>query len=173
MSYWHHGRQLVRANVREIEFILSELQQHDLKSYNSIHVVRPELCFRGGTFVPRGHFVPSSCFLWAANSMVKFLLIDLHADTLPLRLSNSEYGNKPVPRTNTLVIDMMETGTEQDEDGVPGFEALGTGCPAVRLPGSRRLHSGGPRRSVRVSGPAASGQEEWCRELDSPVGVRV
>ena len=121
LSYWHHERQFVKANVREIEFIRSELQYHDLRCYNAIHVVRPK-CGTSTSFVPRGYFSPSSCFPWAVNSMVKFLLIDLHADTLLLRLSNSEYGDndKPVPRTNTLVIDM--------ERGVRAYRTGGTGA---------------------------------------------
>ena len=117
LSYWHHERQFVKANVREIEFIRSELQCHDLRDYDGIHIVRPKC---ETSFVPRGYLWPSSCLRWAANSIVKFLLIDLHADTLPLRLSNSEYGDKSVPRTNTLVIDM--------ERGVRAYRAGGTGA---------------------------------------------
>ena len=117
LSYWHHERQFVKANVREIEFMRSELQYHTIRSYDAIHVVRPKC---ETSFVPRGYFLPSSCAPWAVNSMVKFLLIDLHADTLPLRLSNSEYGDKPVPPTNTLVIDM--------ERGVRAYRAGGTGA---------------------------------------------
>ena len=53
--------------------------------------------------------------------MVKFLLIDLHADTLPLRVSNfGYYGDKPVPHTNTLVIDM--------EKGIHAYRAGGAGA---------------------------------------------
>ena len=118
LSYWHHERQFVRANVREIEYIRSELQQHDLKSYDTIHVVRPKC--RGGTFVSRGYLKPSGCGKSSASDMVKFLLIDLHADTLPLRLSNSAYGDEPVPYSNTLVIDM--------EKGIGAYRAGGTGA---------------------------------------------
>ena len=120
LSSWHNERQFVEANVIEIQYIRSELQQHDLKSYDAIHVVRPDSCFRGGTFVPRGYLVPSSCMDWASDSMVKFLLIDLHADTFPLRLSSSAYGDEPVPRTNTLVIDM--------EKGIRAYRAGGAGA---------------------------------------------
>ena len=52
--------------------------------------------------------------------MVKFLLIDLHADTLPLRLSNSAYGDEPVPRANTLIIHM--------EKGIRAYRAGGAGA---------------------------------------------
>ncbi len=104
LAYWHNERQNVRTNIREIEFIRSELQQHDLASYDAIHVVRPECT--GRAFVLWGYIAPSSCADWAANSMVKFVLIDMSADTLPLRISNSAHGDNYVPHTNTLVVDM-------------------------------------------------------------------
>lgn len=120
LSNWHNERQFVEANVIEIDFIRSELQLYDLESYDAIHIVRPNLCYAGGTFILRGDLSPSSCADWAARYMVKFLLLDLHADTLPLRVSSSEYGDEPVPRTNTLVIDM--------EKGIRAYRAGGAGA---------------------------------------------
>ena len=107
LSYWHNERQHVRANVREIEFMRSELQQHDLASYNAIHVIRPKCSER---FFSGGYLWPSSCGPWAegtaASSMVKFVLVDISADTLPLRISNSAHDDNYIPRANTLIVDM-------------------------------------------------------------------
>ena len=106
LSYWHNERQHVRANVREIEFMRSELQQHDLASYNAIHVIRPECSER---FFPGGYLNPSSCLDWAADYMVKFVLIDMSADTLPLRISNSHpRDDNYVLHGNTLIVDMKK-----------------------------------------------------------------
>ena len=113
LAYWHNERHNVRINVREIEYIRSELQQHDLASYDAIHVVRPECT--GRAFVRWGYIGPSSCADWAADFMVKFVLIDMSANTLPLRFSNSANGDNYVPNANTLVID-MEKGVRIYQD---------------------------------------------------------
>ena len=75
-------------------------------SYDAIHVIRPTCSER---FFSGGYLWPSSCATWgggAAESMVKFVLIDMSADTLPLRISSSAHDDNYIPRANTVVVDM-------------------------------------------------------------------